>query len=530
MRFKSYDDFVNEGFLDTVKSAIKKIGEFFSGIGSWFLNTLVFQKNKELPTGVKVYPTDGDIKLMADNGVSISRPSIPALKESFDSLPTNNWLLYEDVISTKYPDLGKVPDVDSKELRNSLRDAIEGGINVKPLLVWGAPGIGKTAIINAIAQEYFGGSAKSQRRMIDFDLMTMSPEDFFMPTVTDKENPDKARKGSVPDAWLPVRPIDKPEMEKEINGPDGKGGILFFDEIARCNPKVQNVCLKLIDERKIGNYVLGDKWVILCAANRKSDLSDDEQQAFHWSSTLANRFQQVNYATTFDDWAPWATTAKNELGEMLVDPTIVAFLRFNQKYFHMLDPEQFSMSSGGSEAWPSPRTWTNAAAAIKQREKRYEKNGWKDMDDPTKKISQAQWEKEQLGILERSVGADAASAFMGFKKLMEKFDPKDIEKVYTDGAKAPKWKELTLDETYALISAACFLKRDAKTLDKKEMENFTTWLVDSKDAPNSIKAIKLLTEVVPALEDPNSDAYEFWQKECKNRFTDAFPTIFSKSK
>ena len=160
--------------------------------------------------------------------------------------------------------------------------------------------------------------------MIDFDLMTVSPEDFFMPTVLNQDDEEKARKGSVPDAWLPVRPIDKPDLEKDINGPDGKGGILFFDEIARCSTKVQNVCLKLIDERKIGNYVLGDKWIIICAANRKSDLSDDEQAAFHWSSTLANRFQQINYASSFEDWAPWASSAKDDLGEMLVDPTVEA--------------------------------------------------------------------------------------------------------------------------------------------------------------------------------------------------------------
>lgn len=522
MRFKNYNEFVNEGFLDTVKKALKKIGDFFSGVGSWFLNGLILQKDDKLPKGVTFYPTKTDISLMKDLGVSVTAPKVPALKES-KSFVDKFLHLFEEVISTKYPDRGRIPDVDSKELRNSLRDAIEGGSGTKPLLIWGAPGIGKTAIINAISKEYFGAGAKEERRMIDFDLMTMSPEDFFLPTVINKDDEKKARKGTVPDAWLPVRAIDDKEAEKDINGPDGKGGILFFDEIARCSPKVQNVCLKLIDERKIGNYVLGDKWIIICAANRKSDLSDDEQASFHWSSTLANRFQQINYATTFDDWAPWATTAKNDLGEMIVEPKIVAFLRFNQKYFHLLDPEDFSNSSGGSGAWPSPRSWTNASQAIEVRRKRYEKQKWE--DENGKKISETQWEKEQETILEKSVGADAASAFIGFKRLMDKFDTKDIEKVWTDGGKAPKWKELPIDETYALISAACFQKRDKDELTQSEMDNFTQWIIDSKDAANSIKAIKLLSEVVPSI-----DKDDYWNDECKARFVDAYPTIFLKSK
>jgi hypothetical protein len=104
-------------------------------------------------------------------------------------------------------------------------------------------------------------------------------------------------------------------------------------------------------------------------------------------------------------------------------------------------------------------------------------------------------------------------------------NPEDIKLVFTDGAKAPKWKNLNIDQTYALISAACFQMRDKEALTEKEMENFTTWLVNSKDAPNSIKAINLMYEVVPSLKDN-----EYWVDSCKNRFVDAYPSIFSKEK
>jgi hypothetical protein len=376
--------------------------------------------------------------------------------------------------------------------------------------------------LNFIAKEYFGSDAKEKRRLIDFDLMTMSGEDFFMPAVSNRDTPD-AKGARLPDEWLPVYRIDDPAGDERVNGVDGKGGILFFDEIARCKVSVQNVCLKIIDERRVGSYVLGSKWVIICAANRKSDLSDDEQESFKWSSTLANRFQQINFAAQIDDWAPWALSAKDDLGRMLVKPEIVAFLKFNQKYFHLLDPEDFSNSSGGSEAWPSPRSWTNASQAILAREARYEKAGWQDKNG--KRISQDRWMEEQQAILTANVGPDAASAFIGFQRLMKNIKPEDINLVFTNGAKAPKWKGLAIDQQYALISAACFQMRGKETLSEKEMENFTTWLIDSKDAPNSIKAINLMYEVVPSLQ--NND---YWIDNCKNRFVDAYPSIFSKEK
>lgn len=516
MRFKNYEDFLNEGFFDKVKSLVKMVGSWFKGVGSFFLNGLLLQSNKKLPKGVTFYPAPIDIEILKDNGVNIDYPRLPVREgRTYERIE-------EAVIQTKYPDAGKIRDVNAAELDAFIRDTVEGGKDIKPLLVWGAPGIGKTAILNAIAKEYFGPDAKEKRRLIDFDLMTMSGEDFFMPSVTGRDTPD-AKGARLPDEWLPVYRIDDPDGDKRVNGPDGLGGILFFDEIARCKVSVQNVCLKIIDERRVGSYVLGSKWVIICAANRKSDLSDDEQESFKWSSTLANRFQQVNFAAEIEDWAPWALSAKDDLGRMLVKPEIVAFLKFNQKYFHLLDPEDFSNSSGGSEAWPSPRSWTNASQAILAREARYEKNGWKDKFG--KKIGGEQWMQEQQAILTANVGPDAASAFVGFQRLMKEIRPEDIELVWTNGAKAPKWKGMKIDQTYALISAACFQVRGKETLTKAQMDNFTTWCVNSGDAPNSIKAMNLLYEVVPSVAKDN-----YWIDNCKNRFVDAYPSIFTKSK
>ena len=456
-----------------------------------------------------------DIELLSSYGVKIAAPKIPKINESFDPID-------EAVIGTKYPNIGKVIDVDIEELFDELELSVEGGPGVKPLLIWGAPGIGKTAIINAIAKKYFGANAKDEKRFIDFDLMTRSAEDFFLPFVANRDDEARAKRGEAPDTFLPVRRIDRPEDEELVNGPDGKGGILFFDEIARCNPRVQNVCLKLIDERKIGNYVLGKQWTIVCAANRKTDLSDDQKNAFHWDIAIANRFRQVNYAATLEGWTDFAANAKDEFGELLIDPKILAFLKFDIQHFHLIDPDTFSESDSGSEAWPSPRSWTDASVAIKERKRIHDRNGWKDRKG--NKITADKWEKEQERILTTLVGSNAAGHFMGFKRLMDKINPEDIKKVWTKPKDAPKYsdKGLQMDEKHALISAAVFNVQGRKSLTNKEMDNFVEWLIVNKDPIMAMKTIRLLKDVV----DFDLMDNEYFQIELQNALTDAYPHIF----
>ena len=76
MRFKSYDQFLNEGWFEKAKQFLEKVGNFFSGLGSRILNGLILQKDKKLPKGVTIYPTQSDLALLSDLGVSVSAPKL----------------------------------------------------------------------------------------------------------------------------------------------------------------------------------------------------------------------------------------------------------------------------------------------------------------------------------------------------------------------------------------------------------------------------------------------------------------------
>jgi hypothetical protein len=252
---------------------------------------------------------------------------------------------------------------------------------------------------------------------------------------------------------------------------------------------------------------------MVAAANREGD---DETGTYKFSSTLGNRFRQINYAPKFEDWNEWAASAIDAEGDFIVSREILAFVRFNHdKYFYNLDPEVKAATGGSNTIFASPRSWTNASKALKIRERRAVKDGRRMTDDEREKIISSQ------------VGKDAAAAFMGFLKLMKKIDINEVKAVYENPAKAPDFTNLQVDEKNALIASAVFFKAK-DTLDKKEMMNFIDWLIKIKDAPFAIKGMAMIQEVHPYLKDAKGkhpDLHDYWEDDCKAKLFDNYPSL-----
>lgn len=504
---------INEGILSTIKNIVKKVKDFFEGTGSRWLNAIIFAAQNKLPKGVTLYPTTLDMEILQDNGVHYEKPDFFALRESekinVEQFNTINEV--EGQVELEHPNK-QIENVDSVELLRRLKDAITGGEKRKPLLIWGAPGIGKTAIVNAIGKEYFGPKAVDEQRIIECTLSTMLPEDFFIPSVEDGKAID------TPKDWLPVYRIGKKYKNAEgeeitgdqmANGPDGKGGILFLDELTRARSAVQDVCLKLVLERKVGNFHLGSKWVVVAAANRQGD---DDSGTYNFSTALGNRFDQVNYALRPADWTKWAMEAKDEDGQFLVDQDVLGFISFNEDWFYTLNPTE------SAEIFASPRQWTAASVNLLIRKQNCEAEGRKMSDD------------EAESIVAGSVGKGAASAFMGFMKLSRKIKIEEMKLVYTNPEKAPlppkdkNSNEYKMDETYAMISAIVYNKRK-EALTHPEMMNFIKYICRLKDSKWAAKAMDFIKTVKPTLKED-----EYWTQDCLNTLIDAYPDFNRQSK
>src|SRR5215210_2821875 len=135
-----------------------------------------------------------------------------------------------------------------------------------PVLLWGAPGTGKTSAIKAMAQE-LGLPCETVIASI------REPSDFAgLPVVAD---------GKVifaPPRW--ARNLAAQER-----------GLLFLDEISTAPPAVQAALLRVVLERVVGDLELPDGVVVVAAAN------PPEQAADGWdlSAPLANRFCHLDW-------------------------------------------------------------------------------------------------------------------------------------------------------------------------------------------------------------------------------------------
>lgn len=180
-------------------------------------------------------------------------------------------------------------------------------------MIWGPPGIGKSAIVKQIAKE-------KKWDLIDLRLSLLNPVDLRGLPMIDKE------KGIA--KWLP------PEFLPQ----DGVG-ILFLDEINKAPGSVMAAAYQLILDRKVGNYELPPKWRIVAAGNRETD----KAQVNQLPAPLANRFVHIDTKADVKGWKSWAMKSQ-------VDPRVINFIDFKSDLLATLPQKD-------EKAYPTPRSW-----------------------------------------------------------------------------------------------------------------------------------------------------------------------------
>lgn len=209
-----------------------------------------------------------------------------------------------------------------------------------PVLLWGEPGIGKTAALTQLAAD------------LDLPLTTViasvhEPSDFSgLPIIGD----DPAEHG------VPMAPPDW-----AVRLVRAGRGLLFLDELSTAPPAVQAALLRLVLERRIGNLRLPPGVRIVAAANPRSSAAD----GWELSPPLANRFVHLQWTHDHDvvvrglggTW-PQATLprlAPEKLTEAVAFArrAVCVLLAARPALVHQLPTSE--TRRGGP--WPSPRSW-----------------------------------------------------------------------------------------------------------------------------------------------------------------------------
>ncbi len=456
-----FDSFVNEGKVkDFIDKGLDKIKGFFKSIALKFGNVIAFFKdNGEMYPAVSSYTALNVAAAGSVPGVTafcgienelldgvekhaniVESPEYYGIIDK-DSLEYRNYETFKGMINEHYEKYGNtgylqmvneenfkrvgfsgeagglrdIPNINSKQLGMILNDAIknvpaymegedEGGGSV---LIWGAPGIGKSSIPKSVIKEWNSNQdAFHQKALMVVECGDLTVDGFTLPIPIDKTVEDYLNdrprvkeiimksgvstdivekiKGNIhkvsteaPKTWLPCYRVSASQEENDIlndiaNGHVDKsmkkgrlvvtetteGGILLFDEFFRADEMIFKILMQILLNRTYNDeFVLGDKWAIICCSNRPQDDAEVERGYSATGAVVGTRFLggQYNFIPSFDDWKKWAVTKGH------FDDVTLEFLMFekdeNGEYtnWHTIRPEEYEKGKSG---WPTPRTWS----------------------------------------------------------------------------------------------------------------------------------------------------------------------------
>lgn len=260
------------------------------------------------------------------------------------------------------------------------------------MMIWGAPGIGKSAIAKEYADKTYPLRKNSAKKLefmrmcaadpdhemtdadvaafeaklldqetnfIDFRLSQIDPSDLrgvpiperiFRDIVTGKVLTESERQAAQNYMAETVVVWAAPKLLKL---PAEWKGVILFDEINSAMPIVQAASYQLILDRCVGEMVLPKDAFVLAAGNRETDGG----VTFSLATPLRDRMTHVEMVADYEDWIHHYAIPNR------VDPMTIAFItNTGSRYFNTLSPNDPSHSGG-----TSPRSWTRVSDFEKAR-------------------------------------------------------------------------------------------------------------------------------------------------------------------
>jgi hypothetical protein len=298
-------------------------------------------------------------------------------------------------------------------------------------MIWGPPGIGKSAICQELANE-------TGRRLIDIRLALWDPTDIRGIPYFDPEHKQ----------MLWAAPSEFPKVASD-------NSIILLDELPSAAPTVQVGAYQLTLNRKIGTYSLPDGVDVMAAGNRETDRG----VSFKMPSPLANRMTHIEMKVDHSDFIQWAIDNNMET-------SVISYLAWAKADIFDFDPQR------SGKAFATPRSWEKAANIIQN----------------SKGCSEA----VLTSVIAGTVGEGLAIKYMAHRKISMKL-PKS-EDILDGKLKTFKYgKDISI--LYALIMNCCHDLRERKDTPSKKfleyVDNFYMFMLSNFPQEYLVMGVKL---------------------------------------
>lgn len=189
---------------------------------------------------------------------------------------------------------------------------------VRPVFLWGAPGIGKSALVARFAEQLgipcvsLLGSQLAPEDLIGVPQIEGGKSRFCPPVSIAREEPY----------------------------------CLFLDELNACSHEVQKAFYSLIHEHRIGEYHLPKGSIVIGAGNRAQDSAIVRTM----SSALINRMVHVHLRVSVTDWLVWAR-------ESGIHAWVLEYIELRPEHLWSKPPKH-------EEPFSTPRSWHMLSDAL----------------------------------------------------------------------------------------------------------------------------------------------------------------------
>lgn len=204
--------------------------------------------------------------------------------------------------------------------QNELSDILLNISTVRPVFIWGAPGIGKSALVQKFADDV-------GMPCVSLLGSQLAPEDIIGVPKIDGDTC----------FFAPPKMIAQKEPY-----------VLFLDELNACSQEVQKAFYSLIHEKRIGEYHLPAGSVVVGAGNR----SQDSAIVKTMSSALINRMFHVQLKADTNQWLEWAY-------ENGLHPWVIDYITQRPDHLFQTPPKT-------EEPYSTPRSWHMLSDALLQ--------------------------------------------------------------------------------------------------------------------------------------------------------------------